>query len=232
MKLEGDGVTAFEIVIQLGALLAVVVHFRRLLAARVAGLVARDPRALRLLVVLLAAFVPTAVVGLAVGKTIKAHLFAPVPVAIALAVGGLAMIVVETALKSRAPTIVALEEVRPVDGFVVGLVQCLSLVPGTSRSMTTILAGRICGMSAALAAELSFLIALPTLGAATLYEGYKDRAALATVGGVPLAAGMLVSFVVAFIVIGGFLRYLGSRGLAPFGVYRILLAGVVLLVGF
>ena len=232
MKLEGDGVTAFEIVIQLGALLAVVVHYRKLLAVRVAGLVARDPRALRLLAVLLAAFVPTAVVGLAVGKTIKAHLFAPVPVAIALAVGGLAMIVLETALKSRAPTIVALEEVRPVDGFVVGLVQCLSLVPGTSRSMTTILAGRICGMSAALAAELSFLIALPTLGAATLYEGYKDRAALATIGGVPLAAGMLVSFVVAFIVIGGFLRYLGSRGLAPFGVYRILLAGVVLLVGF
>ena len=232
LRLEGDGVTAFEIVIQLGALLAVVVHYRKLLAARLAGLVARDARALRLLGVLMAAFVPIAIVGLAIGKIIKAHLFAPLPVALALAVGGLAMIAVEAALKSRAPNINALEDVRPVHGLVVGLVQCLSLVPGTSRSMTTILAGRGCGMSAALAAELSFLIALPTLGVATLYEGYKDRAALATVGGAPLAIGMIVSFVVAFVVIGGFLRYLGRRGLTPFGIYRIVLAGVVLLVGF
>ena len=232
LHLEGEGVTAFEIVIQLGALLAVVVHYRKLLADRLAGLLARDARALRLLTVLLAAFVPTAIVGLAIGKVVKANLFAPTPVAIALAVGGVVMIVLEAALKSRAPTIATLEQVRPIDGLFVGLVQCLSLIPGTSRSMTTILAGRVRGMSAALAAELSFLIALPTLGAATLYEGWKDRHALATVGAAPLAVGMIVSFLVAFVVIGGFLRYLGRRGLAPFGIYRILLAAVVLLVGF
>jgi undecaprenyl-diphosphatase len=232
LGLEGEGVNAFEIVIQLGALLAVVVHYRKLLADRLGGLLRGDERAVRLLTVLMAAFVPTAIVGLAVGKLVKRHLFAPVPVAIALAVGGVLMIGLEWLLRKQKPRVESLEDVRPIDGVFVGVVQCLSLVPGTSRSMTTILAGRVRGLSAALAAELSFLIALPTLGAATLYEGFKDRHALATVGTPALGVGMVVSFFVAWAVIAGFLRYLGRHGLAPFGVYRIVLAAVVLSVGF
>jgi undecaprenyl-diphosphatase len=228
---HGDAVNAFEIVIQLGALCAVLVHFRALLAARVVGLVRRDDQAIRLLTALLCGFVPVAVLGLAVGKMVKAHLFAPLPVACALAIGGLAMILVEALLKKHEPKKRALEDVSATDGLVVGIIQCLSLVPGTSRSMCTILGGRLRGMSSAVAAEFSFLLALPTLGAATLYEGYKDRAALATIGSVPLAIGLVSSFLVAWIVIAGFLRYLARGGLTPFGVYRILLAAVVLKVG-
>ncbi len=233
LKLSGEGAKAFDIVIQLGAVLAVVVHYRKLLAERVLGLAAREPRALRLGGALLLGFVPTAIVGLAVGKLVKAHLFAPVPVACALAVGGLAMIAIEIGLKRRGPAPKqTLEQVSGLDGFVIGLGQCLSLVPGTSRSMCTILGGRLRGLSPAVAAEFSFLLALPTLGAATLYEGYKERAALATVGGAQLAIGLLVSFVVAWIVVAGFLRYLARGGLTPFGIYRMILAAVVLVIGF
>jgi undecaprenyl-diphosphatase len=233
LGLEGDADKAFEIVIQLGALLAVVVHYRRLLAQRVVGLVRREPAALRLLGALIAGFVPTAIVGLLVGKLVKRHLFAPVPVACALAVGGLLMIAVERGLQRRGPAPrTTLDEVSARDGLFVGLLQCLSLVPGTSRSMCTILGGRLRGLSAAVAAELSFLLALPTLGAATVYEGWKERAGLATLGALPLAIGMVVSFLVAWAVIAGFLRYLARGGLQPFGVYRLLVAAVVLAVGF
>lgn len=208
-------------------------HYRALLATRIAGLFAREDKAVRLAGALLAGFLPVAVLGLAVGKTIKHHLFAPVPVACALAIGGVAMIAIEAALRrGRAPTKHSVDDVGAADGLFVGAVQCLSLLPGTSRSMCTILGGRLRGMSAAVAAEFSFLLALPTLGAATLYEGWKDRHALATLGAVPLAIGMIVSFFVAWIVIAAFLRYLARRGLTPFGIYRLLLAAVVLTLRF
>ncbi len=232
LGVRGEAASAFEIVIQLGALLAVVVHYRRLLGERLAGLARREPRAWRLLAALMAGFVPTAVVGLAVGKLVKRHLFAPVPVACALAVGGLAMIAIEAALRRRPAARTTIDEVTLVDGAIIGALQCLSLVPGTSRSMCTILGGRLRGLGAQVAAEFSFLLALPTLGAATLYEGYKDRAALATLGATPLAIGLAVSFVVAWIVIAAFLRYLARGGLTPFGIYRLALAAVVLSVGF
>jgi undecaprenyl-diphosphatase len=209
------------------------VHYRGLLAERVRGLFTRDPRAMRLAMVLAFAFVPTAVVGLAVGKAVKRHLFAPVPVACALAIGGLVMIALEVLLRRRDPAPKqSLEEVTPIDGLFVGLGQCLSLIPGTSRSMCTILGGRLRGLSAAVAAELSFLIALPTLGAATVYEGYKERAGLATIGAAPIAVGLVVSFLVAWVVVAAFIRYLGRRGLVPFGIYRLLLAALVLGIGF
>jgi undecaprenyl-diphosphatase len=225
---HGDAVDAFEIVIQLGALCAVLVHFRALLAARIAGLARGDEKAVRLLTALICGFVPVAVLGLLVGKAVKHHLFAPIPVACALAVGGVAMIVVEQLLKKSAAPKQALEDVSAADGVFVGVVQCLSLIPGTSRSMCTILGGRLRGMSTAIAAEFSFLLALPTLGAATIYEGWKDRHALATLGSAPLAIGLVSSFFVAWIVIAAFLRYLARGGLSPFGVYRVLLAAAVL----
>jgi undecaprenyl-diphosphatase len=232
LGLSGEADKAFDIVIQLGALLAVVVHYRVLLAARLRGLVAREERALRLASALVSGFVPTAAVGLLVGKAVKRHLFAPLPVACALALGGIAMIVLEVVLRGHKAEKESLEQVTPADAVFIGLVQCLSLLPGTSRSMTTILGGRLRGMTPAIAAEFSFLLALPTLGAATLYEGWKERAALATLGVAPLAIGLIASFVVAWIVIAAFLRYLARNGLTPFGIYRLILAAVVLLVRF
>jgi undecaprenyl-diphosphatase len=215
--------SSFEIVIQLGAILAVVVHYRSLLAERTRGLFQRNPEAIRLFLALGIAFLPAAAVGLVLRKTIKEHLFKPLPIAAALVLGGIIMIVVERALarRRRRPED-GLDRVTPARALAIGVGQCLSLWPGSSRSMCTILAAQLSGLSTATAAEFSFLLALPTLGAATLYEGYKARHLLmARGGGVDLAVGLLVSFFVAWAVIASFLKYLRTRGLEPFGWYRI-----------
>jgi undecaprenyl-diphosphatase len=139
------------------------------------------------------------------------------------------MIVIERARKKRnVHGLVGLEHVTPGRALIIGLGQCFSLWPGSSRSMCTIVAGQATGLSTATAAEFSFLLALPTLGAATVYEGLKARTELAaTVGGAQLWVGMLVSFFVAWGVIAVFIRYLQRRGLEPFGYYRIALSALV-----
>jgi undecaprenyl-diphosphatase len=241
---DDPATSSFEIVVQLGAILAVVAHYRVLLVERTRGLVSRDPTAVRLLAALAIAFAPTAAAGLLLRKTIKAHLFGPLPVAVALVVGGVAMIAIERLLRARpaperrpvppaspqrSPPAEGLDQVTPARALAIGLGQCLSLWPGASRAMCTILAGRLVGLSTATAAEFSFLLALPTLGAATVYEASKARHVLAShVGGASMAIGMVVSFVVAWAVIASFLKYLRTRGLEPFGWYRIVLGVVVL----
>jgi undecaprenyl-diphosphatase len=226
---QGEAAKSFEIVIQLGAILAVLIHYRALLWRRLSELPSGKPEATRLLLALVAGFVPTAIVGLLARKWIKAHLFGVTPVAVALAVGGVAMIAVEL-IRGRKPNDgeARIEDVTPLQGFLVGIGQCASLIPGTSRSMSTIVTGQLVGMTTATAAEFSFLLALPTLGAATLYEAYKARHELHTLGIAAVAIGMIVSFFVAWGVIAAFLAYLKKRGLLPFGVYRIILAGLVL----
>jgi len=226
---SGEAADSFNVVIQLGAILAVLVHYRRLLGERAAGLLQRRPESVQLLVALLIGFVPTAVAGLLLRKAIKRLLFGPMPVAVALAAGGVLMIVVERARRARRVTgEVGLDAVTPRRAAVIGLGQCFALFPGASRSMCTILAGQMAGLSTATAAEFSFLLGLPTLGAATLYEAYKARHALASgIGATSLVIGLVVSFLVAWGVIAGFVRYLQQRGLEPFGWYRVALAAVV-----
>jgi undecaprenyl-diphosphatase len=227
-----EAAKSFDIVIQLGAILAVVVHYRKLFAERLRGLVQRDPAAIQLFGALCVAFVPAALVGLVLGKTIKRLLFGPLPVAAALLVGGVVMIVVERWRKARhVEGEHGTEKVTIRRALLIGLGQCFALWPGMSRSMSTIVAGQLAGLSTPTAAEFSFLLSVPTLGAATLYEIYKSRHDLAHGVGAPqLVAGLLVSFLVAWLVIAGFVRYLGKRGLEPFGYYRIALAVVVLAV--
>lgn len=227
----GEATKSFEIVIQLGAILAVAVYYRKLLAERIAGLLRREPVAVNLALALIVAFVPTAVAGLVLRKAVKALLFGPIPVAAALIVGGIVMIVVErTRARSDAPRLEGLEHVTPRRALLIGLGQCVSLWPGSSRSMCTILAGQFTNLSTATAAEFSFLLALPTLGAATLYEMLKARhELLAPEYRTELAIGTVVSFVVAWAVIAAFLKYLRRHGLEPFGYYRIALGAVVLL---
>ena len=230
---QGEGADAFDIVIQLGAILAVLVHYRRLLLERAGGLFRSERASFQLLIALVLGFAPTAITGLLLRKKIKALLFGPKPVAIALVAGGIVMIAIELIRASRAKErgegAVGLEHVTPMRAFVIGLGQCVSMWPGSSRSMCTIVAGQLTGLSTATAAEFSFLLGLPTLGAATVYEAYKSRAALAHVGAGSVAIGLVVSFVVAWAVIAAFLAYLKKRGLVPFGVYRILLGALVFL---
>lgn len=234
LGLSGDGADAFDVVIQLGAILAVIVQFRSLLWERTTGLVRRERASMQLLVALILGFAPTAVTGLLLRKKIKALLFGPAPVAWALVVGGVVMIAVEIwRTRSRgegADGHVGLEHVTPWRAFVIGVGQCVSMWPGSSRSMCTIVTGQLTGLSTATAAEFSFLLGLPTLGAATLYEAYKSRAELGAVGVSNVAIGLVVSFLVAWAVIAGFMAYLKRRGLVPFGIYRILLGAVVFIV--
>lgn len=224
---KGDAAASFEIVIQLGAILAVVAHYRGLLRERLLSL--GSPATRDLVIALACGFVPTAVAGLLFRKAIKAHLFGPAPVAAALVVGGVVMIAVERSRRGRTePLLEGLEHVTWKRAFAIGCGQIFSLWPGMSRAMSTIVAGQLTGLSTRTAAEFSFLLALPTLGAATLYEGYKARHELAAGGyGPALTVGLVTSFFVAWAVIAGFLRYLQRRGLEPFGWYRIVLGVVV-----
>ncbi len=171
-----EGAKAFDIVIQLGAILAVVVHYRRLLGARVAGLLRGDIEAVRLAGALAVAFAPAAAVGFLLHKTIKEHLFGPVPVAIALFVGGVLMIVVERVRTSRKieGLSTACSTVTPGRALIIGIwPMFLALARRFAIDACTILAGQATGLSTATAAEFSFLLALPTLGAATLYDGLQ-----------------------------------------------------------
>lgn len=231
---DSEAAKSLDVVIQLGAVIAVGVYFRLKLLETTKGLFARSTEAYRLLAALLAAFIPTAIVGLAIHSWVKAHLFSPGPVAGALIVGGVLMIGVEKWHHRRPPEArrEGLEHVTPLRGFIIGLAQCLSLWPGASRSMTTIVGGQITGLDTKTAAEFSFLLALPTLGAATVYDFYKNgRAILAMPSGATiLVVGLVVSFIVTWLVVAVFLRYVKRVGLTPFGIYRVLLGIVVLLV--
>jgi undecaprenyl-diphosphatase len=227
-----------DVVMQLGAVLAVLVYYRALFREHAVGFVRGDPRSRRVVLALVVAFAPVAVVGLALRKVIKRLLFGPSPVAWALVVGGVVMIGVELyrqRLARRQGTtpqtmgLVGLEHVTPARALAIGLGQCLSLWPGASRSMTTIVSGQLTGLSTATAAEFSFLLSVPVLGAATVLDLVKEGEALAASGALPaLGIATVTSFVVTLAVIAGFLRYLRRFGLLPFGVYRIVLGAVVL----
>lgn len=220
-----------DVVMQLGAVLAVIVYFRARLATLLRGLVAREPEQIALARAVMIAFLPAAIFGFLFHKKIEEALFAPAPVAAALIVGGVLMIGVELWRKRAGkPGEDGLAAVTPKRALGIGLAQCLSLWPGASRSMTTIVGAQLGGLSTEAAADFSFLLAIPTLGAATIYKLLKGgRALLAMPGGASsLIISMAVSFVVALIVIAVFLRFLKRFGLLPFGVYRIALGVIVL----
>jgi undecaprenyl-diphosphatase len=228
----GEDHASFDIVIQLGAVLAVLLHYRTLLAERAAGVVRRDPTATRLFVALAIAFLPVAVIGLVVRHAVKEHLFGLKPVAAALIAGGLVMVGVERWLKARPErgALNGLEHVTPKRALLIGLGQCAALWPGTSRSMATIVTGQLTGLSTATAAEFSFLLALPALGAATIFEGWKARhELLAGAGGPALLVGLVTSFFVAWWALASFLSYVKRHGVEPFGYYRVVLGVAILL---
>ncbi len=227
----GQTAASFDIVIQLGAVLAVLLHYRPLLLERAAGLLRKDPVAIRLATALFIAFLPVAVIGLLVRHTIKEHLFGLTPVAGALIVGGVVMVAVERWLRAHPEraALEGLEHVTPQRALLIGLGQCAALWPGTSRSMSTIVTGQLTGLSTSTAAEFSFLLALPALGAATVFEGWKARhELLAGGGGAALLAGLVVSFFVAWAALASFLTYVKRHGVEPFGYYRVVLGVAVL----
>lgn len=230
LGLSGEGIDAFLIVIQLGALLAALLYYRGTLWSMITGLLRSEPQATRLFVALCLGSLPALCLGYLLGNRIEAVLFGPRPVAAALVGGGVVMILVDRWHRRRAQR-TELQDLAPRQVLTVGICQAAALWPGTSRSMASIVGGQIAGLSNAAAADLSFLLAIPTLGAATVYKLLKSHdAILRDTGGVELAVGLVTSFVVGWIVIAAFLRFLRRFGLGAFGYYRIAVGLVVLAV--
>ena len=221
----GEAAKTFDIFIQLGAILAIVWLYRARLARTV--LAARtEPASRRFLLNLLISFLPAAIVGFLAHDWIKARLFTPTVVALALVAGGLLILLIER-LRPR-ERVADVDDVQPTTALGVGLAQVLSLIPGTSRSGATIMGGYALGLSRRAATEFSFFLSIPIMFAATLYDLVKSLGALTPADAPVFAVGFVVSFVSAVVVVKAFLGYVSHHSFAAFAWYRIAL-GVVLL---
>lgn len=223
-----EAADAYAIIIQIGAILAVLGLYRARIGQMLRGLAGRDRQGLHLLFMLLLAFMPAAVVGLAFGDTIKAHLFGPWPIVIGWLAGALAILAKSWGSgKEGVAGLPSVEDVRWRQALAIGLFQVFALWPGISRSLATIIGGLIAGVGLAAAVEFSFLLGLVTLGAATFYEMLGHGAAVVTAYGLALpVVGVLCSFVAAWLSVKWLVAYLQKRGLALFGYYRLVLAAV------
>ena len=220
----------FNIAIQPGAILAIVALYWRTCLTVLGGMVRGEPGAWRFVRNVVVAFLPAAALGVVLHDRIEALLGSAETAAWALLVGGLAILAVERVAKEGAVRGIAEIPLGTAAG--IGAVQCLALIPGVSRSASTILGGLLLGVERRTAAEFSFFLGLPTLTGATLYQLYKHRDALASGQGVGLggiAIGAAVSFVVAVVVVRWFIGIVGKRGFAPFAWYRIALGGGALI---
>jgi len=229
-----DGTNSFEIIIQLGAILAVIALYGRRIGDMGNGVLGRNSEGLRLLGLLIIATIPAAVTGVLFSDQIKDLLFNPIPVAIVLGSGGFVMITTQLYYNKRnhseKGTGLRISDLTWQQAFFIGLLQTAALCPGTSRSMITIVAGLIVGMQLVAAAEFSFILALPVLGGATIFEIARNHNELLECA-TPTAiiTGIVVSGIVAALSIKFLIKWLTSHGLIPFGIYRIILAGVIIL---
>ncbi|HKW39482.1 MAG TPA: undecaprenyl-diphosphate phosphatase [Burkholderiales bacterium] len=223
----GDKAKVFEIVIQTGAMLAIVWEYRARFLNIAAGL-ASEPQSRRFVANLVVAFIPAAVLGLAFSKLIKAYLFHAVPVALAFIIGGVIILWVERRLRPRV-RVDSVDAMTWSDALKVGIAQAFALIPGTSRSGATIIGGMLFGLSRRAATEFSFFLAVPTLIAAGAYDLWKNRALFSS-GDIGLfAVGSVAAFVSAFLCVRWLLRYIATHDFTPFAWYRIAFgAGVIL----
>ena len=216
----------FEIAIQTGAIFAVILVYWQKIKSTVAAL-PRQPKAQRLALNILIGFLPAVVLGLLFGKVIKAHLFIPTVVASTFIIGGFIILWAE----KRPPGSVRVEHVddlTPWDALKVGLVQCFAMIPGTSRSGSTIIGGMLLGLSRQAATDFSFFLAIPTLIGAGAYSIYKERALL-SVADIPLfAVGLVFSFISAWLCVRWLLKFISTHNFIPFAWYRIAFGILVL----
>ncbi|MBJ2157918.1 undecaprenyl-diphosphate phosphatase [Variovorax sp. IB41] len=216
----------FEIAIQTGAIFAVILVYWQKIKSTVVAL-PRQPKAQRLALNILIGFLPAVVLGLLFGKVIKAHLFIPTVVASTFIIGGFIILWAE----KRPPGSVRVEHVddlTPWDALKVGLVQCFAMIPGTSRSGSTIIGGMLLGLSRQAATDFSFFLAIPTLIGAGAYSVYKERALLSAAD-IPLfAVGLVFSFISAWLCVRWLLKFISTHNFIPFAWYRIAFGIVVL----
>jgi undecaprenyl-diphosphatase len=227
---QQDAIEAFEIVIQSGAIIAVLYAYTDKVKQMIRGFFGRDPTGRKLLVNVTAAFIPTAAIGLLLHKIIKTHLQQEWPTVFALAAGGIVMVLWDRSKTARVRRHSgrSLDALHISDAIKIGFLQCIAMWPGTSRSMMTILGGQWVGLSPVAAAEFSFLLGLPTLLAATAFKAIKEGHHLVNhVGFDAMGVGLGIAAVSAFLCVKGLVAWLSRHGLQPFGWYRMLLAVIV-----
>ena len=220
----------FDIAIQAGAILAVMWEYRARIAVVTSGMFTQ-PRQQKFVVNLIVAFLPAAILGFLFSKAIKAHLFTPVPVATAFIVGALVILWAERRHRTLPGShrIESVDDMTMMDAFKVGCAQCFALIPGTSRSGSTIIGGMLFGLSRKAATEFSFFLAIPTLLAATVYSVVKERHLL-SLSDLPLfGLGGLAAFVSAFLCVRWLLRYISTHDFTFFAWYRIVFGVIVLI---
>ena len=228
INFEGDFAKLFEIVIQLGAILAIVVLFRTKIINSLKNLTPGGT-GFKLWTGLMLAFVPAGISGILLYKKVEEYLMIPVSVAASLLVGGFWMIYAENKYRNN-DKIQNIEQVGYREAFIIGCFQCLSILwPGFSRSASTIIGGWIVGLSSVAAAEFSFFLAIPTMAVATVYELLKSAISLNINEIAALITGFAVSFIVALVVVDRFIHFIKTKPMKSFAVYRIIV-GVVIIV--
>ncbi|MCB5188848.1 undecaprenyl-diphosphate phosphatase [Methylobacillus caricis] len=229
LNFNDDKGKVFEIVIQLGAILAVCWEYRTRLTGIATSLHASTSQ--RFILNLFIAFLPAALFGLALHSFIKEHLFSPITVAGALIVGGFVILLVERIYShddAPAAKTSNLNEISPLQALKVGCAQALAIMPGVSRSGATILGGMIFGLNRKTATEFSFFLAIPVMVAATVYDVYKNRALFVADDIAMFAVGFITAFVAALIAIKTLIRYVANHDFKGFAWYRIALGVIVL----
>lgn len=237
LNFTGEKAKVFEIAIQTGAMFSVMWEYRERLRRTVVG-ITHDPVAQRFALNVLIAFMPAVVLGLSFGAVIKAHLFRPVPVALAFIAGGFIILAVEHRHRrlygaldlegQRHARVETVDEMSYLDALKVGLLQCLALIPGTSRSGATIIGGLVLGLSRKAATEFSFYLGIPTLMGAGAYSVWKQRELLRWEDLPLFAVGTVTAFFAALLCIRWLIRYVSNHDFVPFAWYRILFGVVVL----
>ena len=226
---DDDKAKVFDIAIQTGAIFAVIlVYWQKIRSTLIA--LPNEKQAQQFALNVLVAFIPAVVLGLLFGKAIKAHLFTPVVVASAFIIGGFIILWAERR-QQRNPAVTRIhtvEDMSTMDALKVGLVQCLAMIPGTSRSGSTIIGGMLLGLSRKAAIDFSFYLAIPTLIGAGAYSLFKDRALLSMADLPMFGVGLLFSFISAWLCIRWLLRYIATHSFVPFAWYRIAFGIVVL----
>lgn len=223
---DSEAAGTFEIVIQLGAILAVVVAYYRRFSDVMRGLGRGEPRAIAFNRNIILGFLPAMVIGFFVYDAVKAMLDEPVLVAVSLVIGGIAILAIERAVKTtRVETV---EGMSWKTALGVGIIQCLSMIPGVSRSGATIMGALSLGVERKTAAEYSFFLAIPTMLAASGYDLYKTGSGLDSSAWLTIGVGFAVSFVVALVVIRWFVAVVSRHGFAPFAWYRIVAGSAAL----
>ncbi|MBX8469713.1 undecaprenyl-diphosphate phosphatase [Pseudomonas sp. RIT778] len=218
LEFGGERAMAFNIIIQLGAILAVVWEFRPKIFEIVKGLPTQN-NAQRFTRNLLIAFFPAVILGVLFADTIHEYLFNPITVAVALVVGGIVMLWVEQ--RDHVVSVDHVDDMKWADALKIGCVQCLAMIPGTSRSGSTIIGGLLFGLSRKAATEFSFFLAMPTMVGAAVYSGYKYRELFQSNDLPVFALGFVVAFIFAMIAVRGLLKFIANHSYATFAWYRI-----------